>query len=352
VKIQGDNMLARHIRRALIGAIDPSVMGGFASMHMTPRIKKAASLVADIVTGEFGSGKTLLAYWLGHCADDGRVSLIRDERLPGTTVHYVWTDHLWSPWTPRSSYLARLCKEFDPYLVWRSIIYEVIDAGMPCSYDEWRQRVKWVSQNPERVARVFETTNDRLSSEDRHLLFVFDDADTAPGGSGSIQGILKNLLDLQPFSNMHGKVLTRGYVFDDPNLTAFRDSSKLLASKVDLAWTPTDLHKALWHRLVNLQGEQGYLMRGVFTHRVNHKIAYTRNDTDTLRSIWSVDVPEMDTRAQRKLFDDLAGKGSYRLIKDHNPKTPYEFFTIVHTAARKTEEKYPDHDHPINKKFI
>jgi len=344
--------LIRHVRKAIIEATTPLLMDSFVNMHITPVIQKAMDLDTFIVIGDLGSGKTLLAHWLNRCRDDGRLAYVKDTRLKKTTIYYAWTNHVQAPWMPKSSQMVRLCKKFDPHLVWKTIIYEIISAGTTSGFCEWNEKVKWVSKNPEQVARALEATNKRLSSDYRHLLLLFDDADEVPGGSESVKGILKNLLYIQGFQNIHGKMLATTRVFEDPNTTAFNDASKILATKVNLTWTLADLHKALWHRLVNLEGVYGYLMRDIYTNRVNHKISYTRSDVNTLNSIWSIDVPEMDIEAQCQLFDDLAGRGAYHLIETRHPETPREFLGIVHEATKETERKYPNHEYAIHQKCI
>lgn len=144
--------------------------------------------------------------------------------------------------TLRYDQVVDLCNLYDPHMLWRAIIYRTLFMNF---VNDLSGCVEYLISNSEPYAKRIEELNARL--EGRNLLIIFNnfnnkwniEADWVYNIKGEIlRGLLKNLLYLECFSNIHGKVFLDPGALDDPNVTAFVDSSKLLANKVILEEEP------------------------------------------------------------------------------------------------------------------
>ena len=96
-----------------------------------------------------------------------------------------------------------------------------------------------------------------LLKESRGILFFFYALDRVSQNgdwlqvSDAIRALLRLILELKGFKQLHGKVFLRTYQYTRGNFTDLPDIAKIRAARVELLWSLTDLHGLLWQCLCN-----------------------------------------------------------------------------------------------------
>lgn len=95
----------------------------------------------------------------------------------------------------------------------------------------------------------------RYESENRHLMIAFDGLDRLASNWQQIrplaQSILRFALQLQYFARIRAKVFLRPDMFEDAQIVAFPDASKLIDGHARLDWTPVALYSLFFQRMAN-----------------------------------------------------------------------------------------------------
>lgn len=228
---------------------------------------------------------------------------------------------------------------------------------------DWGERSRWVTDNPQSVARFIGLVNDALKRKDRTVLILFDALDTVSTDWSSIRQTLRGLFEILQeyrfFSSIKLKAFVRPDMIDpEEDLFAFPDASKLKNSQTKLSWTTSDLYGLLWQRLVNTEG--GNHFRDVMASVVPDRCTESGG-------IWQTpSVVKREPESQKKIFEILAGnrmgsgskKGHpYSWLPNHLGDTrgevsPRSFLTAIHEGASESDSEdqgYPLHYRGIQK---
>ena len=327
--------------------------------------KKALQLYSNIVVGDRGVGKstwTLALYDKQLCASIGA----KVKELENVSVHIGFAEVSNLDEHPSKAIIKDLLqKNYNPHDIWKSVVTRWLsrEIGEKIPVDKWDESVSWVKDNSELYIRILEKANNEFKIKDKNGLILFDALDRLSDSWEEIDNITRELLrfvlELKAFSNIHAKVFLRTDQFSR-NITNFPDASKLLSTKTELNWGINDLHWLLWQQLYNASGEGGNILREYYNNIIGiHPIKQDNycviaNDIST------------DNTKQRTLFEKLAGPSMgkdrrrgvpYIWIVSHladgNKKTsPRSFLDAIKTAADdslKRSGDYPLHYESIKK---
>lgn len=281
-------------------------------VYVPPSHVKALRLENSLVIGGRGVGKS---HWTTSLlSEEVRKQLLVHElpSLAHTIVKQGYGDRSCSSAYPDADTFASLFSPegIEPYHVWRAVVARALASSMEVSEtvpsEEWRQTVIWAKNEPERVMRLMEEADRHLEGRAEALLLVFDALDRTSHDWQTMDRIVRDLLrvilQLETFGNLHGKVFLREDQFHGRNVTNFPDASKLTANRVELTWRLEDLHGLLWQYLVNAPGEHGDTMRSIYEKTLGRP-------PKEENGIWLIDKKlKRDQEAQRELFIALAGR--------------------------------------------
>lgn len=209
---------------------------------------------------------------------------------------------------PGKDTISALVKKFDSRKIWQTIVLKHIGGEwLPSAFtalSTWEDRVAWVKESPEVIERCLYEANKDLDKLNRHHLVLFDALDRTADDWKTmhdlVRGLLQVVLDFRSYSRIRLKVFVRPDQIEDPMVTTFPDSSKVLNQKVDLYWPRNELYGLFWHYLAN-EPDCG-----------NHFREECEKITSVIWSerggIWS--VPELlrnDEDKQRELFHAMTG---------------------------------------------
>ena len=321
----------------------------------------ATNLDAALVTGMRGAGKTFWWSALRQPAVRRLVGAADPLSALGETTE-VRSGFGAAPAPddyPGIDALARLMQDAEPKAVWRTVLARHLapDSHPLRGKADWRDRVAWVEAEPEAVDRLLHERDAALDRENRHFLVLFDAldrcADDRKDMYRAVRGLLQAALDVRPYRRLRMKIFLRSDQMDEARIADFPDASKILSSRVDLAWPRRELYGLLWHVLGN--GAHGAFFR------------------EFLGGDWKPAGPDgedafqmpralADEDRQRKIFPGIAGpwmgadhrRGStYPWIPTHLGDTegrasPRSFLAALREAARDTDERYPDHDRALH----
>jgi hypothetical protein len=225
----------------------------------------------------------------------------------------------------------------------------------------WLASISWARDNPESCAKILKNANHEFRLNKRNGLILFDALDRLSDSWEVMDTIARELLrlilELKAFSNIHAKVFLRVDQISR-NITDFPDASKLLSTKTELNWEIYDLHGLLWQQLCNAPGEGGVILRDYYREVVG--IAPREQG-----SYWVItDTIKRDEAKQRVLFAKLAGpwmgkdkrRGvpyvwSVGHLADGNKHTsPRSFLNAIKTAAE--DSKHRTGDYPLHYESI
>jgi hypothetical protein len=126
--------------------------------------------------------------------------------------------------------------------------------------NKWSDRVDWTSQNVEEVEGLLGGLAARFEDENRHLMIAFDGLDRLASNWDEIRPIARSVLrfalQLQSFSRIRAKVFLRPDMFEDAQIVAFPDASKLIDSHARLDWNSVALFSLFFQRMANADQEQ------------------------------------------------------------------------------------------------
>jgi hypothetical protein len=221
--------------------------------------ERALDPESTIVVGDRGTGKSFWSAALNSSVTRGlihgqlpRLRLDRVETSWGFSVSTRNQDH------PSRRVLRRLKEEgYSTEDIWRAVILHQLMAryldGLPAN--EWVARVRYVAENPEREEGILNQISDRLRTENKRHLIVFDALDRTGVDWKAIRELVRSLLqvclDLNSQPSIKTKIFLRPDMWEDRTIWQFPDSSKLHHGRVNLEWRRVDLYGLLWHWLCN-----------------------------------------------------------------------------------------------------
>ncbi|MEW6282496.1 MAG: hypothetical protein AB1758_28060, partial [Candidatus Eremiobacterota bacterium] len=197
---------------------------------------------------------------------------------------------------PDPRVLRELLEGYSARDIWTTVVAGQLGLDEPAFEGVWKDRVGWVSANPDRVSRLL-TSRDESPGERR--LFLFDALDRAAPTrrevSALVRGLLELLLDLTRYRSLRGKAFLRPDLLELPGVAAFPDFSKLNATAVDLRWERVDLYCLLWQRLGN-------------SVRHGPEFRASTGDWRPVQGVYLVPRTLRDETLQRQVFERMAGR--------------------------------------------
>jgi hypothetical protein len=156
---------------------------------------------------------------------------------------------------PGKDTLAQLCKSFEPRHIWRAVMATHLGFLAPFPTGKWREKVQWVTENPEEYDELLYQADDSLTNAGKVRLILFDAldrlADDWPGIRPLARALMQVALDLMSSRSIRAKLFVRPDMLEDRDVLTFPDSSKLTARKVPLTWRRVDLYALLFQCLGN-----------------------------------------------------------------------------------------------------
>ncbi|MBF0173906.1 MAG: metallophosphoesterase, partial [Magnetococcales bacterium] len=255
---------AADTRRLIVAAIPEwlNAQDDLASRKMVPFLPashaRALHFRVPLVVGIRGSGKSLWCSILGNIEQRNKlIRQINDFSIDPSVQVYTGFAEQGNPGDfPGRGVLADLMAKFPLPDIWRAIMaHHVLETEQKPPFYGWEQRVRWVREHRESIDNAFYQTDEQLRDKKQHRLVLFDALDRTADDWGTMQRMLKELLmlllEFRSFQAIHPKAFVRPDLLSDPAVTAFPDSSKLIANKESLLWPPRDLYNLLWHLLAN-----------------------------------------------------------------------------------------------------
>lgn len=363
---------AQAIRQALTNTLpsDTSLHGQMPmlqNVYAPPSHLKALRMECSLVIGTRGVGKT---FWSAALRSERIREMLR-QSIPELSHVKFRTGFGETPDNalyPEADVFGQLLsKGFAAYDVWRAVIgrwlSEKVNGGIPQL--SWEETVAWVKEHPEDFARLLENTDKYFKNEGEHGLIVFDALDRSSDEWRTMDKIVRDLLrvvlSLKRYQNLHGKVFLREDQAEGRQITDFPDASKLLATRVELTWAPHDLHGLLWQYFCNGAEGHGTVMRELF-RRVTGAPA-----VEIVPAVWSLpDNAKRDESIQRSLFAAIAGESMGRdrrrgvpyswtvghLADGRGRTSPRSFLAAISAAAEDSRERHAEHDCPLHYESI
>jgi len=156
---------------------------------------------------------------------------------------------------PGKDTIENLTASFDPRLIWKAVVAVHLKFPDPFPREQWVNRVSWVKDNPENYEIFLAAADQDLSKKGSTYIILFDALDRLAKNWASIRPIAKALfqvaLDMKGLRAVRLKLFVRPDMADDREIFAFPDASKLLAQKVALNWSRTDLYALLFQCIGN-----------------------------------------------------------------------------------------------------
>jgi hypothetical protein len=299
------------------------------TLYIPPAHRKALSRESVLVVGARGVGKSFWTAALsnGHLLQQIGASVTE---LASTAIHIGHAARSSSRAYPdRDTFKALLAKGHEPYAIWRSVVIKWLApiVGETIVEDSWASSVQWIDENPEQIARIVESANEKYLQAGRFGLIVFDALDRTSDDWDEMNRIVRDLLRvalwLRDFSHLRAKVFLRPDQMER-TVTSFVDASKILATRADLTWERQDLHAMMWQRLINAPDAHGDCLRAVVTSALPSAAKPTLdNEAWILPSALTAESPY-----QRPLFESLAGD---KMGKDARRGVPY-VWSVSHLA--------------------
>lgn len=268
---------------------------------------------------------------------------------------------------PSGEILASLLGDFEPRIIWRSVVVREASTRLEIEQGNittWRQWTEWTKNNPEEAGRRINLLDEHLHKNEKRLIFAFDSLERlSPKGdwdetNNLLQGALQVALSLRSTRAIRAKLFLRPDMYDDPTPWSFPEASKLRQTRVELAWSPTDLYGLIFHLLIN-DPSTGHLFRKIEGLQ-EHVESRPDNSGFSLRRGVSTE------RVLRPLVEAIAGQymGSNRrrgltftwipnhLADAQGRVSPRSFLLAFTNAAEASVELYTDYKFALHFKAI
>lgn len=209
---------------------------------------------AMLVEGIRGAGKSF--WWFALQSDTLRPRLVdqhsRDSRALIVSAGFGQGNR--KDWPEKDELEQLLAEGIKPRLIWKTVVLRHVAQGVLAG-ETWVEAARWVSQNPSRVAVAMRETDAQLQGLGQQHLVLFDalerTADLRLSRMQLLRGLLELVLELRAYGSIRAKVFVRPDMLDDPEVKAFPDASKVIASRVTLDWSGVDLYGLLFTYLGN-----------------------------------------------------------------------------------------------------
>ncbi|HOX50404.1 MAG TPA: hypothetical protein PKY05_02865, partial [Fibrobacteria bacterium] len=263
---------------------------------------------------------------------------------------------------PTKDALVALIKENEPRLIWKTLVYrQVIRKDAPQAFlrlKTWGDRVRWVTENPERVDEGIFQQDQALQAKRRFHLVLFDALDRTADDwktmNRLVRGLLQVVLDMRAYKRIRLKVFLRPDQISDPEVRGFPDASKLLDGKESLNWSQRDLYGLLWRYLAN-----GTESGDVFRRGCQKIVPKAKWANDFFGDYEVPPLLNQDEETQTEIFHAITGPWMGRdqrrgfpyswlhghLCDVHNMVSPRSFLAAIRHAAL---DRRDDHDFPIH----
>lgn len=259
-----------------------------------------------LVEGMRGAGKSLWWHALLNDALRETVGAALGSRGFGARllVSAGWSNVSRAEYPDRDTLEALLRAGHEPRLIWKTVILAQVADLEPAKSGKWAERVGWVKTHSEEVARSLREADSQLLSKREKHLVLFDALDRTAGTWDDIRALLKGLLEilleLRSTGAIRAKAFVRPDMLNDTSVQAFPDASKVVASRVSLDWTKTDLYGLLWQYLGNADdGSEAFR---------KYAESAARKEGAIQNKIWRMPDPlRSDGEQQRALFERIAG---------------------------------------------
>jgi len=248
----------RLLRRAILESIpaEPSqydqVEPKFVYVPYSHR--RALDPDAMLITGIRGAGKSFWWFALQQMALRPRLfeKSVRDGGALVISPGFGQTSS--ADWPDKDELAQLLAAQYKPRLIWKTVVLrQIVKDAVPGS--SWGESVHWVVNNPSQVATALRGAEEKLRAAKQRHVVLFDALDrTADRRSDRLRllsGLLELVLELRALSAIRAKVFVRPDMLEDPEVTAFPDASKVIASRVQLDWAVLDLYGLLFTYLGN-----------------------------------------------------------------------------------------------------
>jgi len=288
---------------------------------------KALRLYSSIIVGGRGTGKST---WTSAFSSEQLRSII-GANIPELENINVFIGFSEKSDLSRIVFKNLMTKKFEPYEIWQTVIWRwlTVITGDSIDTDNWETNVSRVREDPESWLKLIQKADNCFKRNNNHGLILFDALDRSGDTWETMDEILRDLLrlvmELTAYSNIHAKVFLREDQFSRNRVTSFPDASKLLTTKIELDWHLHDLHGLLWHYLCNAEGEKGMFLRSLYKDALGSEPISHDN-------YWTIeDKVKLDEQKQRSLFERLAGPWMGR---DKRRGVPY-IWSVGHLADGK-----------------
>lgn len=350
-----------------VSAQDTLTPPGAGELYVPASHIKALSLDTSVVVGMRGAGKSV---WTAALFDkDTRLRLVgggAPKTLAHTHVRVGFSIDPSQGRHPDPEILRNLLeRKMEPRHIWRGVLARHLEdiCGLPAPAQRASDAAQWARDEPEAFREMLDEATRILKRRGEYLLVVFDALDTAtPGSWENVRALARGALEValycRPYPNIRVKCFLRPDMEEDEGVFAFRDSSKLLHNRVDLAWRPVDLYGLLFHLLANGPARQ------VFVPRAKDITSLDWRVTDGLCRV--PDAVRGNEENQRPLLEAVAGpymgtnhRRGYtytwitgHLADAHGRIAPRSLLLALRKAAELTQEKYAEHDYPLHYEAI
>jgi hypothetical protein len=293
-----------------------------------------------LVAGARGTGKSF--WWQALLSDAARATL----QIPSMSRGVLQVGAGWSERTePDKDTLGGLRRAgADPRQIWRAVLLAHFDPGIR-SMTSWQERVAWVTNSPEAVAKLIRRYDDAAEANGVRHLLLFDaldrTADEWTERRALLKGLLQLVLDLRSTKAIRAKVFVRPDMIQDPEVLAFVDSSKVVGSRIELSWPRNELYGLLWQYMGNAsQGAAAF--RRLYG-------GWKKDESGVFRL---PDALRTNEQVQREVFAEIAGKAMgtnerrglpFTWIPTHLADasliaTPRSFLAALRTAVDETNQ--------------
>lgn len=307
--------------------------------------RRALDPDAMLVTGIRGAGKSF--WWFALQDAVLRQRLFEPQsRASGTwTVSPGYGATSGEQWPDKDELTQLLSNGCKPRLIWKTVVLRHVAQGSLPSAG-WGESVSWVAANPSQVATLLREVDGRMRDAKQRHVVLFDALDrTADRRADRLQllrGLLELVLELRTGSAVRAKVFVRPDMLEDPEVIAFPDSSKVIASRVKLDWSTADLYSLLFTYLGN-----GHDVAAAAFFRQQSPVVWP-----TVGAAYSVPAElRTDPEKQAQLFERLAGpymgkdrrRGrTYTWVPNHlmdaaGQVSPRSFLATIRRAAALSE---------------
>jgi hypothetical protein len=310
-----------------------------------------------LVVGARGTGKSF--WWKALLTEETRLVVAQWQPLPGTQALRVsagWSDEPRADYPDRDVLASLLNAGFVGRHIWKTVLLlHVAPGAFPPDVSRWSARTEWLRENPEDVAAALRAADEAAYARGERHLILFDafdrTADNLAGRRALLRGLLELVLEVRSLRAIRAKAFLRDDMIEDPEITAFPDSSKVVGSRVELKWPKQELYGLLWQYLGNADAGAelfrslvpGWSVRG----GVHVMPEVLRNDEPTQRRVFALIAGNlMGTNERRGL--------PYTWVLNHladarGVVTPRSFIAALGAAVVGTPE---NSRHPIHWKGL